>query len=299
VDFNPQAGPAKSARGRLGIIAGSGPLPALLARAALETRGEVFILGIEGEASRDIEGFAHRRIGLGALGEAIEQLKLHDCRDICLIGSVRRPDFQKLKLDRRGATLMMKAFLYGGGDDRLLSVIVKELEGEGFAVVGAEEILEKLLAPAGLIAGPAPDDAAWRDIRRAAEVVAVLGRLDIGQGAVVCDGYVLAVEAAEGTDAMLRRCADLPGALRGREGEGRGVLVKQPKPDQELRVDMPVIGAATLKLAAQAGLAGIAVAAGRTLICERAALGAQAQSSGCFVYGFLPADLEVPKGVND
>ncbi|MBT4046145.1 MAG: LpxI family protein, partial [Rhodospirillaceae bacterium] len=117
------------------------------------------------------------------------------------------------------------------------------------------------------------------DIARGMAVVAELGRLDIGQAAVVRDGYVLAVEAAEGTDAMLERCAQFRGAVRG------GVLVKRPKPDQERRVDLPTIGVPTVGAAAAAGLKGIAVEAGGALVTDRAAVAAAADKLGIFVCG--------------
>jgi UDP-2,3-diacylglucosamine hydrolase len=115
--------------------------------------------------------------------------------------------------------------------------------------------------------------------------VKTLGRLDIGQGAVVVDGLVLAVEAQEGTDAMLARCALLPEALRGVPGARRGVLVKWPKPIQERRVDLPTIGVRTIENAAAAGLAGVAGEAGGVLVLDREAVIAAADRLGLFVAG--------------
>ena len=111
------------------------------------------------------------------------------------------------------------------------------------------------------------------------------GELDIGQGAVVCDGLVLAVEAQEGTDAMLTRVAGLPADLRGAPGTPKGALAKAPKPIQDLRVDMPVIGARTLELAAAAGLAGVGGVAGRLILIDRESLIATADRLGLFVWG--------------
>jgi hypothetical protein len=124
-----------------------------------------------------------------------------------------------------------------------------------------------------------------RDIARAMEAVIALGALDIGQGAVVCEGLVLAVEAAEGTDKMLERCAELPEPIRGTARSRRGVLVKLPKPKQEMRVDLPTIGVATVERAAAAGLAGIAIKAGAALILDEAAVIARADALGIFVAG--------------
>ncbi|HYJ58442.1 MAG TPA: LpxI family protein, partial [Methyloceanibacter sp.] len=122
-------------------------------------------------------------------------------------------------------------------------------------------------------------------IETAIRVVRELGRLDVGQAAVVANGYVLAVEAAEGTDAMLARCAELRAAGRAGRRHLSGVLVKAPKPGQEERVDQPTIGPETVKKVAEAGLAGIAVAAGRVLMAERAATIEAANVHQIFVVG--------------
>jgi DUF1009 family protein len=119
-------------------------------------------------------------------------------------------------------------------------------------------------------------------------VAGEIGRFDIGQGVVVRGGLVLAVEAQEGTDAMLARVAGLPEALRGGEGDRGGVLVKRAKPIQEERIDLPTLGVATVEGAARAGLAGIAGEAGRTLVVDRAGVIAAADALGLFVYGLTP-----------
>ena len=129
-----------------------------------------------------------------------------------------------------------------------------------------------------------------RDLVQAARVAGAIGALDIGQGAVVCDGLVLAVEAQEGTDAMLQRVALLPASVRGAPDARRGVLVKRPKPIQERRIDLPVIGLQTLEAAAAASLAGIAVEAHGALVARRADLVAAADAAGLFVYGFTRAE---------
>jgi hypothetical protein len=177
------------------------------------------------------------------------------------------------------------------GDDALLREVVAAYEEAGFQVVGADRLLAALLAPEGALGTLSPGERDWRDIRRAAAVVASLGVLDIGQGAVVCDGLVLAVEAQEGTDEMLRRCARLPAELRGGPDRRCGVLVKRPKPQQERRIDLPVIGVETVRLSAAAGLAGVAVEAGAALVLDRAAVAAEADALGVFVLGAAPGDL--------
>jgi UDP-2,3-diacylglucosamine hydrolase len=126
------------------------------------------------------------------------------------------------------------------------------------------------------------------DIALGVKVVRTLGTLDIGQAAAVCDGLVLAVEAAEGTDAMIARVAGLPEAIRGTPAKRRGVLVKALKPAQDGKTDLPVIGAATARNVAAAGLAGIAIEAGRALVIDRKRVIEAADAAGIFVAAFAP-----------
>ena len=166
-------------------------------------------------------------------------------------------------------------------------MIVRELEEtEGFRVVGPQSILPDILATAGTYGTIQPDSMARRDIDRGIVVAKAIGALDVGQAAVVQEGMVLAVEAAEGTDAMLERCRDVR-----RDGPG-GVLVKVRKPRQEDRADLPTIGVSTIANVAAAGLAGIAVEAGGTLIIDRPAVIAAGDSAGLFLIGIeIPEDI--------
>ena len=174
---------------------------------------------------------------------------------------------------------MSKAGANALGDDGLLKAVIKLLETEGFRVRGAEEIVEGLLAQGGLYGRHRPDAQAESDIARGVAVVRALGAVDVGQAAVVQQGIVLGVEAAEGTDALLSRCADLR-----REGPG-GVLVKLKKPDQERRVDLPTLGRKPLSAAAAAGLRGIAFEAGSCLLLDAAEMTAAADDAGLFLLG--------------
>jgi DUF1009 family protein len=145
--------------------------------------------------------------------------------------------------------------------------------------------MSDLTLPPGALGRCTPTAEQMLDVERALTVAREIGRLDVGQGAVVCDGLVLAVEAQEGTDAMLGRVADLPAAIRGRPGDCRGVLAKAPKPIQERRVDLPTIGLGTIHAAARAGLAGVAGEAGRVLVLDRDAVIALADELGLFIFG--------------
>lgn len=274
---------------KLGLVAGGGDLPLRLASAAAKSGG-VHVVRLEGLAAPALAAFPGENCGLAEAGRIIRSLKEAGCDAVALAGVVRRPDFKSLKPDWRGAALLPRLIAAAAkGDGALLGVLVDTFEAEGFLVIGAEEVMASLAAPAGPLGRERPDAEAWSDIRKAAALIAALGPFDVGQAAVVARGFVVAIEAAEGTDAMLDRAASF------RAGNGRaGVLVKRPKPGQELRVDLPVIGAETVRRAAAAGLAGVAVEAGAALVIDAAATIAAADAAGLFVYGFTPAELAAP-----
>jgi UDP-2,3-diacylglucosamine hydrolase len=265
---------------KLAVLAGRGPLPAQVVAAALAQGTHVFVLAFEGETDPElVRNLPHRWVPLGAVGRAIDALHAAEVEDVVLIGPVRRPALASLGLDRRGMQLLARLGLRRHGDDQLLRLIVEELEGEGFRVLGADALIAGALAPEGPMTALIPDADAMRDIALGIEVAERLGDLDVGQAAVVQQGQVLGVEAAEGTDALMARCAGLRRAGRG------GVLVKVKKPGQERRADLPTIGPHTIQVAAEAGIAGIAVHAGHCLIVERAEVIAAADRAGLFVIG--------------
>ncbi|NWG46086.1 MAG: UDP-2,3-diacylglucosamine diphosphatase LpxI [Alphaproteobacteria bacterium] len=283
--------------GRLALIAGAGEIPIRIAQACAARGVPLFVVILDGHGEADLAVYPHLRASLGQVGLILSRLKREGCTAVTLIGRVPRPDFRALKLDARGAMLLPKVLVAArSGDDALLRTLVRVFESEGLRVVGAEEVMHDLAAPAGLQGAHAPRPQDWRDIGVAVRVVRAIGALDIGQAAAVADGLVLAVEAAEGTDAMLARVAELDTALRGTAQARRGVLVKLPKSGQELRVDLPVIGVRTVEGAARAGLAGIAIAAGASLIADAPAVRAAADAAGLFVVGIDADDLPPEAG---
>lgn len=272
---------------KLGIVAGAGSLPGH-AIAACKAQGRpYFVLGLRGFADRSIvEPEPHAWIRLGAMGKGVELLHEAGVEELVMVGSVKRPSLSALRPDKPLAMAIARVGVEAlrVGDDGLLKIIVREIEGQGFRVVGVDEVLEGLLAPEGVWGRYRPDDAARADMARGIAVARGIGALDIGQAVVVQQGVVLGVEAVEGTDALLARC----GALA-REGVG-GVLVKLRKPGQERRADLPTIGVATVENAARAGLRGIAVEAEGTLVVERDRLVRAADDAGLFVAGVRVPD---------
>ncbi len=278
-------------RPALGILAGGGPLPGRVAAAAQAAGRAVFLVGLEGYAEPSVLApFPHGWARLGAAGRSLALLRAQGCRDLVLVGPVRRPSLLDLRPDAEGARLLARigraAF---GGDDGFLAAIVRVLADEGFRVLGAHEVLTEAVAPRGTLGRVVPDAQALADVRRGVTVARALGAVDVGQGCVVQQGIALAVEAIEGTDAMLARAAALK-----RPGPG-GVLVKLVKPGQERRADLPTIGPATVRAAAAAGLRGMAVEAGGTLLTDRAALIAAADAAGLFLLGIDPAEFLQPE----
>jgi UDP-2,3-diacylglucosamine hydrolase len=273
-------------QGPLGIIAGGGPLPCVVAGAAAGRGLPLHIVGIRGEALEEIERFPHTWVNWGEVGKVFAALDQAGCRDLVIIGGVTRPDLANVKFDLGAIKNLPFLLSLGlGGDDKVLSSIVRFLEGKGYRVHGAGDVAPELLAGEGRLGDKSPSAMDRADIEVALRVVLELGRLDIGQSAVVVGGHVLAVEAAEGTDAMLERCAELRRRGRVKRRDQAGVLVKAPKPGQEERVDLPTVGPETARRAAAAKLAGIAVAAGRVLIADRDATIEIANREGLFLVG--------------
>lgn len=270
---------------KLGILAGGGPLPGYLIESCRTTRRDVFVIAFEGQADADVvEAAPHAWVRLGAAATALDHLRHEGVEEIVMAGPVRRPTLRELRPDRRAARFLGLGLL-NKGDDGLLGAIVRTLEEEeGFRVIGADEILVDLTAPDGSFGGFQPADDVEADIAQGVAVLHATGSLDIGQAVVVQQGIVLGIEAAEGTHNLLERCGPLC-----REGRG-GVLVKLPKPGQETRADIPTIGTDTVRAACAAGLAGIAVGAGKTLVLDRAELVKLADSEELFVTGIRPTD---------
>jgi len=271
---------------KLGLIAGGGDLPQKIA-ARCEAEGrDLYVIRLAGFADPHMVRWPGAEFGMAEIGGVLKALKTQGCGAVCLAGYVNRPDFKNLRPDLKGASVLPGLVAAAAkGDDALLRKVLSVFEAEGYAIEGADDILGGEALPAGALGRLKPSDEHICDLKKALHVAEKSGELDVGQGAVVCDGLVLAVEAQEGTDAMLMRVAGLPADLRGAPGALKGALGKAPKPIQDLRVDMPVIGPRTIELAAAAGLAGVAGVAGRLILIDREAVIETADRLGLFVWG--------------
>lgn len=283
--------------GRLAILAGKGRFPVLVAKAARELGHDPYILEIKGEADQDWTGFDHCQISIADLSAFGAIVRGQGIGSVVLAGGIaRRPDLTEIRPTWRSLRSMIASFrlVRSGGDDKLLRFVISVLENEGVKVLAAQQVAPDLLGLVGPLSGVNPGKADLKDISAASTAALALGRLDIGQGAVSVRGRVIALEGLEGTDAMLKRVAELRAVGRLSSGGG-GVLVKLCKPGQDERADLPSIGPSTVVNAHAAGLSGIAIEAGRALVLERQRVVEEADRLGLFVTGIEPRENEVDK----
>ncbi|CAN5241426.1 LpxI family protein [soil metagenome] len=269
----------------IAIVAAGGAIPVEVASAAMAAGRKVLVIGLEGEADERLRAYPYVAIKWGQIGRIEKLVRENGGHEVVLIGSVAgRPDFSSIGVDL-GTLRLLPRILKGmiGGDDTVLGNLVRYLEERGLKVVGAHELAPSLAALPGRIGGPRAPAAALEDGRLAMHAARTIGDLDIGQGAVAVNGHVVALEAAEGTDAMLERVETLRAVGRIRWKGRAGVLAKCAKPKQDLRVDMPTIGPRTVAAVAKAGLAGIVIEPRRVMIADRAATLAAAETSGTFI----------------
>jgi hypothetical protein len=281
------AAPAPDIASPVGLIAGGGALPFAVAD-SLAARGVASVLfALRGVCdAREVERFRHHWISAGQFGRAMKLLRAEGCRDLVFIGTLTRPALSELRFDWATLRVMRQLWAaYRGGDDHLLSGIGRIFEQGGFRMVGIRDVAPDLLMPAGCLTRAAPDAQGEADIASGLGVLRALSPFDVGQAVVVIDGHVVGVEDIGGTDGLLGRIAQLRAQGRLRAAARRGVLVKAPKSGQDQRFDLPTIGVRTVDGAREAGLAGIAVAAGATQIVDPQAVIAAADAAGLFVTG--------------
>jgi DUF1009 family protein len=274
-------------QGPLAVICGAGSLPFAVADAVGKRGRRAVLFAIRGWADpQRVAAYPHHWAALGQFGWFCRVARQEGCRDVVLIGSLVRPAIWRIRPDLKTLLLLPRMVgLFRGGDDHLLSGVAKIFEEHGFRLVGAHEIAPDIVMPEGALGRRQPSERDHADIAMGLALLNATSPFDVGQAAVVADQRVLAIEAAEGTDHMLARIAELRQSGRVAAPAGRGVLVKAMKRGQDRRVDLPSIGPLTVAGAARAGLAGIAVVAGGTIVAEPQRIGAAADAEGLFVIG--------------
>jgi DUF1009 family protein len=284
----------------VGILAGGGSLPREVAEHVVAQGGAVHIVALAGEVDDDLSAFPLTVVGWGKIGAMVEALQSAGCKELVIVGSVRRPDLAALRPDlgflRNLPTILR--IIAAGGDDSVLTRVVRFFESKGFAVVAPAAMAPELLVEEGPLGHVEARPADAADAALGFDVVRALGPFDVGQAVVVTGGRIEAIEGAEGTDAMLARVVLQRGLGRHPGASPAGVLVKRPKPGQELRIDLPAIGPGTVSRALEARLAGIAVLAGGALAAERAELIRRADEGRLFLQGFpdrsSPPEAQAP-----
>ncbi len=280
--------------GRIAVIAGGGALPVAVVRTLLDRGEKPFVILIAGEVDdeQSFDGAEQAVLAVEDFGQALPLLKKHGVKRLVMSGNVvRRPNLRRVRWNL--STLALLPRVAAGllrGDDGLLRTIIEIAEANDIAVVGPHEIVPDLLAPEGTLTRATSTSRDRRDLEAASEAALAIGRLDIGQAAIAIGGRAVALEGIEGTDGLLERTAQMRGHGR-LAGKKRGVLVKHCKPLQERRADLPAIGPQTVEGAHKAGLAGIAVDAGRSFILDFDKTIARADELGLFVVG-MPAKPE-------
>ncbi|MBN9551822.1 MAG: UDP-2,3-diacylglucosamine diphosphatase LpxI [Alphaproteobacteria bacterium] len=276
---------------KVGIIAGGGSLPVEVADGLVRHGFAPFVIIAAGEVDReaDFAAYEQEKLALEDIGLLFPLLKRRGITHLVLAGEIkRRPRLSKIR-PALGLLAIIPSVVRAlrRGDDGLLRMLTRALEKRGVRVVGAHEVVPELTAGEGPLTVAEPNQSDWRDIQAARQAAKAIGALDIGQASIAIGGRTVALEGIEGTAGLLDRMRELRGHGR-LAGKTRGVLVKCAKPGQELRADLPTIGPQTVEAAHAAGLAGIAVEAGRSLILEGPTTLARANALGLFIVG-LPS----------
>ena len=276
--------------GPLAIVCGAGKFPFAVADAVMRRSRRVVLFALAGWAdAQEVARYPHHWVRLAQVGHMHRLAQADGCREVVFIGAVTRPSISQLRIDIFTLCLLPRIIAaYRGGDDHLLSHVARIIEQLGYRLVGAHDVAPEILVPEGRLGRHAPSTRDEADIALGQALLSAISRFDVGQAVVTAANRVIAVEAAEGTDRMLARIAELRRDSRLHLPDKVGVLVKAPKVGQDRRFDLPSIGPGTVAAAAAAGLAGIAVEAKGAITADVQELVRAADAAGLFVVGIPP-----------
>lgn len=274
-------------RSPIGIVAGGGILPHELTAELTKNNTPFFVATIKGETTNQFDPSNSSPFTWGEIGKIIKYFKTNNCKELVLLGHItKRPEFSSIIGDTGTMRLLPKIIAaMTGGDDSLLGKVIKLIEGEGFTVLNIESIAPELFLPQGQFAGPRFPKKLTPERNQALLALRDMAQHDIGQALVIENGRIIAVEGAEGTDAMLERVKHLRASKRIAEKGKNGFLVKMSKAGQDRRVDLPTIGPNTVLNVASAGLVGIVGEAGAVLLAERDKIEVIANKNKIFLIG--------------
>jgi DUF1009 family protein len=264
---------------QIGIIAGTGELPVIIAKDARERGYKVITVALENLASLEMDSVSDeiRWVNPGKFGELIDTLKKYQIKEAIMAGKVSKSLLYKSKLtpDLRAVKLLFS--IKDKSDDAILTAITMELAGEGIEIMDTTKFSPHLLTPGGCLTRKKPDEEQWKDIEFGWKIAREIGKLDIGQTVVIKGKAVMAIEAIEGTDEAI---------LRGGKWAGDGaVVVKVSKPQQDMRLDVPTIGLDTLKSMEKVNAKVLALEAHRSIIVGRETVIKEAESAGIVIIG--------------
>lgn len=269
----------------LAIICGRGDLPRLLAQECKVSGRDYYVVEFENIPLEWASGHPVIHAVFEQPGHLFAQLHNVNCTQVVMAGAMDREHIDLERLDAKGIELAsLLAETIKAGDNKTLTSIIKFFENNSFKVIAAHEVMTNLIPKSGLLTNVSPDENDKFDAERAAEIVDGLGRMDVGQGAVVGQGICLGLESIQGTDSMLAFVAKNRAGYTPNPDGGRGVLLKAPKPGQDLRVDLPTIGPDTIDNAHKAGLSGVIIEAGGVMVLRPEETVSMANDLGLFLW---------------
>jgi DUF1009 family protein len=250
----------------LAIIAGNGELPKLIIKQCKAKKREFVVILVEGNPNKnDFVKYNHEVVAIGHVSKALSILKANKVKQIVFAGGIKKPSFSHVKVDKKGAVLLSKIVANKMfGDDNILTTITNFFKKEGFEIVGTHDIVDNLVFKKGVLTNNKPSKDDLENIKIGKNALNTLSDLDIGQGLAIQQKQVIGVEAVEGTDELIKRCAK----FSFKEGS-KTILIKIKKKNQNTKIDLPTIGLKTISSLVKANFSGIAIEAGSTLIVDK------------------------------
>lgn len=275
--------PKKTQIGKIAILAGSGLLPLHLYKSCKAKGIECHIIGLKDQVSLDLfnKNVPIDIIAMHSVSEIIKKIRSLGISKVLLAGKVKRTGISKLLLDIKGSRLFAKIIKHGMSDNNILTAIIAFLEDEGLEVISANAILTDIMASKGNISEAKPNTEDMNDIKHGIKILKKISECDVGQALVIQGGLILGVEAAEGTDELVKRC----GAIKQKEGK-KPILIKALKTGQDIRADLPCIGPDTIENLYNNGFSGITIESGFTCILNFDETLKRAKKYNVFIYGF-------------
>lgn len=264
----------------LAIFAGRGILPKMLIEDCQKKNRHFILFLLEGE-KYEIDYSAHSPMTLayGEVEKFLAEIQKHQIKNLIFIGGVTKPNFSSIKMDKKGAVLLAKILANKIlGDDAVLSAVVKFFEKEGLKILRIDQLLDCVISTKSTLTKNKPSAESLNDIALGVKAIKAFSNFDVGQSLVIAQKQIIAVEALEGTDAMIKRCANLSVDYR-----QNAVLVKMKKHKQSAKADLPTIGVETIKNCAASGIKGIAIQANSTLFLQKEEAIKAADELGLFV----------------